>query len=320
MPRSPATRSDPSARRRLALALFWIAPAASGSNYLIARAAAPYVTPHLLAFGRWGIVFLLLLATQWRSLRARPERIRMEWRRCLVLGALGMGICGAWVYLGGRSTSAINIGLIYAAAPLGIALGSRRMLGEPMSAGQGAAMLLALAGVVLVLCRGDPAVLLAVRFNVGDLWIVGATLSWIAYSLLLQFWPSRFDAAQRLCCISAGGLIVLAPFVAAELLAGPPALGARGALMIVLAALLPGLVAYLAYSVLQEELGARRAGMTMYVAPVYAGLLSWWLLGEAPRWFHLAGALMILPGIHFASRQARVALAAAPPAQDPREP
>ena len=283
--------------------LLWLLPAVWSSNYLIARAAPALVPPHVLAFGRWAIVCGLLLAFSAATLRARPGRIRAEWRQLLVLGALGMWICGAWVYLGGRTTSATNIGLIYAAAPVGIAIGSQRLLGEQVSRTQLMAMALACAGVLFVVAKGDPAVLLGVRFTAGDLWIVGATLAWIAYSLLLRAWPSRLDATERLGATAGGGLVVLAPFAAWELWTGAVPVGAAGLGLIVLAGLLPGLVSYLAYALLQRELGAARAGIVMYLAPVYGALLAWWLLGETPQWYHLVGAALILPGIHFATRR-----------------
>ena len=41
-----------------------------------------------------------------------------------------MWVCGAFVYIGGRSTLAVNIGLIYAASPVLIALASAWWLRE----------------------------------------------------------------------------------------------------------------------------------------------------------------------------------------------
>jgi drug/metabolite transporter (DMT)-like permease len=35
---------------------------------------------------------------------------------------------------------------------------------------------------------------------------------------------------------------------------------------------------------------------------VYAPLLAWLLLGEAPRWYHAVGAALILPSIALATR------------------
>jgi drug/metabolite transporter (DMT)-like permease len=40
------------------------------------------------------------------------------------------------------------------------------------------------------------------------------------------------------------------------------------------------------------------------LTPVFAGLLSWLLLGEAVGWHHLAGGALILAGIHLAARPA----------------
>jgi hypothetical protein len=56
-----------------------------------------------------------------------------EWRQFVVLGALGMWVCGAFVYVGGHSTSAVNIGLLYAAPPVAIAVLSALSLRERMS-------------------------------------------------------------------------------------------------------------------------------------------------------------------------------------------
>ncbi len=292
-------------RRRLALVLLWTVPVVWSSNYLIARAAGPIVPPHILAFGRWAIVFLVLLAFCFRSLLATPQRLKAEWWRCLVLGALGMYICGAWVYIGGQTTTATNIALIYAAAPVGIALGSRRLLGEHQSGAQRLGMLLALAGVLFVISKGDPKVLLNVSFTVGDLWIVAAMVAWTSYSLLLMVWRTSLNALERLCCMAAGGLVIMLPFAAQEWMALAQPLSARAWGLIGLAALLPGLISYLAYGFIQRELGAARTALLLYLAPVYGACLSWWLLDEPPRWYHWVGALMILPSIHMASKPAR---------------
>lgn len=290
-------------RRAWAGVLLWVVPAVWSSNYLIARTAAPLVPPHLLAFGRWSIVVALLLAMGGRTLFAQPRRLRGEWRRSLVLGALGMWICGAWVYIGGRSTSATHIGLIYAAAPVGIALGGQRLLGEPLAAPQRWAMAMALAGVLFIVLRGDPDVLLGLRFSAGDLWVVAATVSWIAYSLLLKAWPTELNTSERLAANAAGGLLCLAPFAACELATLEQPIGAAGYGLMALAGLLPGLFSYLAYSHLQRELGVARAALVLYLAPLYGALLAWALLGEAPQWYHAVGAALILPGLRFAGRR-----------------
>ena len=69
------------------------------------------------------------------------------------------------------------------------------------------------------------------------------------------------------------------------------------------AAVVPGVLSYGAYSYLQRELGASRTAMMLYLAPVYGALLGWLLLGELPGWYHAVGAAMILPSIWLASHK-----------------
>jgi drug/metabolite transporter (DMT)-like permease len=246
----------------------------------------------------------LLLPLAGGTLVAGFARWRREWKQLLVLGALGMWICGAFVYQGARTTSATNIGLIYAATPVAIAFASTRLLRERVSAWQRVGMALALGGVIYVIARGDPARLLGVRFTVGDLWILAAAVSWVAYTVLLQRWPSALGPTPRLAAITCGGVLVLVPFTAFEAVhAATPALGAKALMLIVLAGLLPGFFSYQAYAYLLRELGAARSSLVMYLAPVYAAFTAWVVLGEAPRGYHAVGAAMILPAVWLATRK-----------------
>ncbi len=283
-------------------------PAFWSTNYLIARLSAGVIHPHALAFGRWGLALLLMLPFVWRGLAVRgatgaPLWWR-EWPQLLVLGALGMWICGAWVYLGGQTTSATNIALIYAATPVAIAVAGVKLLHERMSGAQRVAVGAALAGVLFVIAKGDLSNLLAVRFTVGDGWVVGAALSWTAYSVLLKRWPSVLGPGQRLAAISAGGLLVLLPFTAYEWFTQPAwPLTPRALALVIVAAVVPGALSYAAYSFLQRELGASRTALMLYLAPVYGAMGAWWVLGERPGWFHGVGACLILPSIWLATRK-----------------
>ncbi len=296
----------PEHRKQWAFALLFIAPALWSVNYLVARSAAATVAPHALAFGRWLIAFLLLGAMSWREIAAHPIALRREWKQYLVLGALGMWVCGAFVYIGARTTVATNIALIYSTSPVMIALLSRSMLKERMGALQLSGVALAFAGVLHIVLKGRWGALAGVEFSAGDLWILGATLAWTAYSLLLKAWPSPFGPAARLTLIMGGGLIVLAPPTIVEALYFMPTQISWSSFGYILAvALFPGLGAYLAYSYMQRELGAARVGVVLYLGPIYAAATAWLVLGEPVRAYHWAGAALILPGIYLSTRPAR---------------
>jgi drug/metabolite transporter (DMT)-like permease len=293
----------PHTRQRLAFILLWVTPALWSSNYLIARASHEVIAPHLLALGRWSLALLLMLPFTWRGLVSGFAHWRHEWKQLLVLGGLGMWICGAFVYIGGHTTSATNIGLIYAATPIGISIASTWLLHERMTWLQRLAVLPALAGVLFVIAKGELANLLGVRFTVGDGWIVVAAVSWIAYSILLQRWKSALGTMERIAAVTLGGLVVLLPFTLIEALVTPPLpFTAKAGWLIVAAAVMPGFFSYQAYGFMLRELGASRAGMVTYLAPVYAAFTAWLVLGEPPRAYHAAGALLILPSIYLATR------------------
>ena len=290
--------------RRWAPWLLWLVPALWSSNYVIPRLAQGVVAPHALALGRWSLALMLMLPFVAPALWRQRAGLRREAGQLVVLGALGMWICGAIVYLGAHTTTATNIALIYSVAPVGIAVVGVKLLHERMSGSQRVAVALALSGVLFIIARGDPARLLSVRFTAGDGWLVLATASWIGYSVLLKRWPSTLEPAVRLAAIIGGSLVILVPGALIEAWATPaPALGARAGLLIGAAALLPGVLSYTAHAYLQRELGAARTALMLYLAPVYGAIGAWLVLGEQPGWHHAVGAALILPGIWLATRR-----------------
>ena len=260
----------------------------------------------MLALLRWSLAGLVLAVFAWPELRAKRALLaRYAWHY-LVLGGLGMWMCGAWVYIGARSTTATNIALIYALSPVFIALASALWLREQLGKLQWLGIALALTGLVHVVIKGQWGQLSQVQFVVGDVWILGCTIAWTLYCLLLKRWPSDLSSLARLVLIIAGGVLLLLPLALVELASGLPMThtvwDAKTAALVVAVALMPGAGAYLAYATVQKQLGAARASLTLYLGPLYAALAAWAVLGEPIRAYHLVGAAVILPAIYLASR------------------
>jgi drug/metabolite transporter (DMT)-like permease len=70
-----------------------------------------------------------------------------------------------------------------------------------------------------------------------------------------------------------------------------------GAVLSVLFATFRSIVAYFCSNQGVEQLGPNRAGSFINLIPLFASLLSVWLLGETVRPFHLAGMAMIFAEI-----------------------
>ena len=292
-------------QQRLARVLLWLTPALWAVNYIVARKAPGIIEPHQLALGRWGVAGLIIGVLARHELWHHREHLRSVWPQYLVLGTLGMLICGAWVYLGARTTGAMNIALIYSAAPVLIALGAVVWLGEHFTRLQVLGVAVAMSGVLHVIVKGQWLALGAVQWVPGDAWIVIATVAWAAYALLLKQWHSPLGPSARLAATCAGGVAVLIPFALWEWtrpLAAPwnPA----GIGLVLLAALIPGVGAYWCYGFCQRALGAGRVAASLYLGPLYAALAAWGVLGESLGLHHAVGAALILPGIWLVSRGA----------------
>ncbi len=288
---------------RAAFALLLVAPALFASNMLMARALHGSVPPVALAFWRWTLTLLVLLPLTWRQLLAWRSEIRRDWIVLFVLGALGMGVCGAPVYIAGVTTSATNIGLIYAASPILIVVLGRLFWSEALTARQLVGIVACFAGVLVIIARGDLDVLHDLAFTSGDLLSVAAATAWAVYSVLLKHRPSPLPLLARFAAIVLFGVLANLPFYVLEMATGRVAtLDMKTVGSIVFVAVVPGLGAYLSYNKLVAVLGPSRTGLLMYLVPIYTAVLAWLTLGERLQLFHVAGLALILPGIYLATR------------------
>lgn len=288
--------------QRIAKILLFITPAMFSTNMVMARATADFIPPVALAEMRWLGVVLVLLPFCSRELWHNRTTLRRDWLRLAILGFLGMGICGAGVYYGAASTTATNIGLIYATSPVLIILLSRLLFGEQFKLRQGIGTALALGGVLAIVLRGDIATLLHLTFSKGDLIILAAAVSWALYGVLLKHWPSPLGVNAQLAAIAFAGVLIMLPVQVLELATiGPPGFDGRTIAAVLTLIIVPGVGAYATYGYITKHLGPSRTGLLLYLSPIYTAIMAWLLLGEAFALYHWAGAALVLTGLYFAT-------------------
>lgn len=296
-------------------AMLFTAPALFASNMVAARWAHDAgLPPVFLAFGRWLIALLILLPIAAPALIAHRRALWRGLPALLPLAVLGMGVAVAPQYIGAQTTSATNIALIFSCSPLLVALLEAVIWRQPLPAQRAAGLVLALGGVLVVLTRGDSQALARLAFGQGDLWVLLAATGWALYTVLQKRMalPAVPDRA-RLAAMMLGGAVALAPFAGIEAATGmaPPWTDPRLAAVLLFLAVVPSLGAYYVYGRLISRAGPATAGLSMFLVPVYAALLAWPLLGEAPQLFHGVGFAMILLGVKLASSRMRQAAAPA---------
>jgi len=288
--------------------LLAIPPVLWAGNAVVGRLAVPLVPPLTLNFLRWAIAFVLLLPFAWRLLRA-DSPIWERMRRYAVLGLLGIGCYNAFQYMAVRTSTPINVTLVGSSMPAFMIGIGAAFFGQRISARQVAGATLSIAGVLVVLSRGELAHLAQVHFVAGDLYMLIATAAWAVYSWLLTR-PGdppavRSDWAGFLVAQLVPGLAWSGLFAATEAVVSPQAIQWGWPLAGVLAyvAIGPALIAYRCWGLGVQRVGPTVAGFFSNLTPLCAALLSAAFLGEPPHLYHALAFVLIVGGIVVTSRR-----------------
>jgi drug/metabolite transporter (DMT)-like permease len=278
--------------------LFW------AGNALVGRALAGEVPPLALAFWRWAVALAILLPIGGPQLWAERAAARTRWRWLVFLGLLSVSTYNTLLYAALTTTTAVNATLVGSSMPVVIALLSGVWLRERLGALAIVGIAASLAGVLCVVARGDPAVLVGLRLRTGDALMLLATVSWSIFSVALRRRPVPLAPLSLLTAQVALGLAGLLPVYLVEVAAvGGFPLTARAAAGIAYVGVVPSVLAYYLWNRGIATLGPTIAGQYNNLLPVFTAALGVPLLGERLEPFHAAGFALIVVGIGLVSRE-----------------
>ena len=259
--------------------------------------------PITLNFWRWMVATAVLAPFALPLMRGKWGEVRRHAGILLALAFTGVALFQSLVYLGLRSTPAVNAVLLNSSFPMFMLLCSWVMERERASLRQIAGMLVSLAGILLILSRGDPRALLAFEWTAGDAWILLAMPVWGVYSVLLKRRPPGLGGLQLLFVISVLGLAILLPFTALFAVHEPMRWpGMPAALGILYMGIFASVLAYICWNRGVAVVGANAAGFTVHLLPAFGTILAILFLGERFGAFHAAGIATILAGVLLTTR------------------
>ncbi|MDB5745951.1 MAG: EamA family transporter [Massilia sp.] len=287
--------------------LLTAAPALWAGNAIVGRLVRDAVPPMTLNLLRWSIALLILLPLGRAALR--PEnRVLANWRRYSMLGLLGIGLYNSLQYLALQTSTPINVTLVASGMPVWMLLVGRLFFDVPVKGRQLAGAVLSIAGVLVVLCRGDLAQLAALRLVAGDLYMILATIAWAFYSwMLMQQGDApglRADWAAFLLAQVAFGVLWSAALSGAEgLVIGIDiAWSWPVAAALLYVAIGPAILAMRAWGAGVQRAGPTVGAFFVNLTPLFTALLSSAFLGEAPHLYHALAFLLIVGGIAVSAR------------------
>lgn len=272
-------------------------------NAVVGRMVHAEVPPMTLNFLRWALALLLLLP--WGAWVLRPgSRMWPNWKRFALLGLVSVGLYNALQYLALHTSTPINVTLVAASGPIWMMLVGRIFFHAPIHGRQLLGAALSIAGVLLVMSRGEWAVLSQLRLVAGDAYILLAAAVWAYYSWMLAEKNKdppeiRNDWAAFLMAQIAFGLLWSALFAAGEWTFTAPQIiwNAKVIWALLFIAAGPAVLAYRCWGTGVQRAGPTVAAFFANLTPLFAALLSTLLLGDAPRLYHALAFALIVAGI-----------------------
>jgi len=283
--------------------LLFVQPVFMATNIIVARGGVEYVPPISLAFWRWLTVFLLLLPFFYNEIIKNKKSFNKEFWKLFFLGSMGCGVCGAFPFIAGMSTTMANMGIIYTSSPIFIIILSVMFFNDKINFSRITGLVLCLIGVLAIISKGNLNLLINFKFTSGDLWMIGAAMGWAVYSIYLLNWKSKFSLMARFTLIAMFGTISLFPFyILEEIFYFNTAFNSNFLFWVLFAAISPGIIAFTLYTKVQKYLGASLTGFTLYIFSIYSAIYGIILFDEALLNFHYFGAAFVFAGVYLARK------------------
>jgi drug/metabolite transporter (DMT)-like permease len=266
----------------------------------IADSAIKRVDPFHLTAIRYILASFGFLALLWAFEGVRALRVEGRGIELFVLGSAGIAGFNLFAFAGLEHTTPEHAALIVATSPLMTLLASSALNRTAPSRTTLGFVVLALAGVLLVIGHGDPAAVVNGGINGGDLLVLAGTASFVAYTLGARRFTG-FSSLRYTALSASGGTITVLVVTQVATLAGwltAPSGGDVAAIWWQLAyvVVVGALAAVLAWNEGVKRLGAPNAALFMNLVPVVAFVIAI-ARGYQPEAAELGGAAIAVAAL-----------------------
>ncbi|HXU94795.1 MAG TPA: DMT family transporter [Gallionella sp.] len=266
-----------------------------GANFLLGGYVIHDIPPLWAAAVRFVLGALLMFAIVGIKRENLFAPLRKNIGIYFMLGVVGIVGFNLFFFYALGYTSANNAALIMATNPLLTTLLAAVMLGERPGLRHIIALPIALAGVAVVVTRGDLHTLLALQLSIGDVLMLAGDIFWALYNVLCRrYMPQASPLVNTTWIMTAGALVLLCVALGSD--AHLAVLDTKAAAAMLVMAFGGTVLAYLFWGIGIARLGAAHTSIFMNLIPVFAMLLGA-LIEDMPTVPQLVGGLLVLGGV-----------------------
>lgn len=277
-------------------ALFW------GGNAVAGKFLAGSLPPVTISFTRLGIGVLIMSPVIIRLFRHERAALREHFKLLFFLAVTGVIGFNLLIYWAVNYTTAINATLLNSTSPLFIFLLSALLIGEKMELRYWVSMAISMVGVLIVITHGSVERMLALQFNIGDLIMVLAVISWSLYSIYIKKISGKLPSLAIFGFTLALGFMVMVPAVAIELAfvpVGEVNLAEWSALFYI--GIFPSICSFLLWNRAVALIGPSKASISLNLIPVFGTVAAFFILGEVIAIPQIIGGCLVFIGVFITS-------------------
>ena len=269
-----------------------------GASFIATKIALKDISPITIVWLRFAMgVIILGLAVVLRKQFALPQK--SEWGYFALLGFLGITF-HQWLQSNGLKTSeASTTAWIVATTPVFMALLGWLILKEHLNGLKISGILLAFVGVLLVVSDGNLASISIGKFGApGDILILISSLNWAVFSALSRRGLKTYSASLMIFYVMLLGWIFSSIlFIGGRNYVEISALTFNGWLGVTFLGVFCSGLAYIAWYDALQVLSTANTGVFLYIEPLIAMIVAFFILGEAITFASLIGGGIILFGV-----------------------
>ena len=277
-------------------ALFW------GGNAVAGKLLADSLPPVTISFTRLGIGVLIMSPVILKLLKYERAALKENFKLLLFLAVTGIIGFNLLIYWALHYTTAINATLLNSTSPLFIFLLSALLIGEKMEMKYWVSMTISIIGVLFVITQGSFERLLALQFNIGDLIMVLAVISWAFYSINIKKISGKLPSLAIFGFTLAIGFMLMLPAVVIELSIVPVNkvnLADFSALLYI--GIFPSICSFLMWNRAVTIIGPSKASISLNLIPVFGAVAAFFFLGEVIAIPQIIGGCLVFIGVFITS-------------------
>ncbi|MBK9096740.1 MAG: DMT family transporter [bacterium] len=275
--------------------IFW------GTSFVATKVLLEEIKPVTIIILRLILASILLTAIAVYSRRSFSINLKSHgWIFILALVA----VFHLWIQVTGlQFTTASNTGWIIGTAPIFMAVLGFMFYRERITVLQISGIIIALAGLLLLIGKGDITNISLIQ-NKGDLLVLGSAFTWGVYSMVNKKISLTYSPLMTILYLFLMMAIIIIPFnMNSAVINSVISLSLTGWVSVLFLGIFCSGVAYVIWAQALRDMESAKVGAFLYFEPLVTVIAAWFLLHEEITLLMIFSGLLITAGVFIVNKE-----------------